>query len=195
MNETVTYTKKLAELGKALVDVEKRFEALDDYRTESLAEHKAKLDAAVADHDVKMAEMEQVRKRKRVDDEIELKEHGREVAVKLLEEDGYRAIKAEEYDKLVKDYEQLQDRALNVEATTTTTVTEKLTREHKMEVERAKLKNEAELAKITEQNKMLLEKVEALEQMCDNYRKDVAAGQETIKCFAGRPTVVGSHKD
>ena len=74
-------------------------------------------------------------------------------------------------------------------------MTETLTKEHKMELERVGLKNQAELAKITEQNKMLLEKVEALEQMCDNYRKAVAAGQETIKCFAGRPTIVKAPKD
>lgn len=201
VNDTVALTKKIGDLAKALADVEKRFEDLDQYRSEALAETHTKMGAAVAEYDCKMtemkqkqeqvlAEMDQERKRKRVDDEIELKEHGREVAVALLNKDGFDAIRSDELVELRKELAETKAKLDKIKKETEESVTKELTRDHGMVVERIQLTNKAEIAKLTEQNNMLLEKVETLEGVCENLRKDVAAGQETIKCFAGRPTIV-----
>jgi len=189
-NELVAMTKAITALNKSLEDQDKRTEALREFLGDSLKDWQTKLEAARHAFQIEEDEMKQTKKRREVEHELDIKSHGRAIAIKLLEEDGYSAIRTEEAEMLRSQVTALQERAAQVEAETRKDVTAALIKDHGMELERMTLTNEAKVAQLSEQNKLLNVQIKDLKQTIIDLRKDVASTQEMVKEFAGKPTVV-----
>lgn len=194
-NELVALTKAITALNKSLEDQDKRTEALKEFLGDSLKDWQTKLEAARHAFEIEEEEMRQTKKRREVEHELDIKSHGRTIAIKLLEEDGYTAIRAEEAEMLRTQVTALQERADAVEETTRAAVKAEMTKDHQMQIKEINLTNQAKVAQLTEQNKLLNVQITDLKQTIVDLRKDVASTQEMVKEFAGKPTVVKTMRD
>lgn len=194
-NELVALTKAITALNKSLDDQDKRSEALKEFLGDSLKDWQTKLEAARHAFEIEEEDMRQTKKRREVEHELDIRSHGRSIAIKLLEEDGYTAIRTEEAETLRSQVIALQERADSIEETTRTTVKAELIKDHQMEVKEINLTNQAKVAQLSEQNKLLNVQIGDLKQTIIDLRKDVTSTQDMVKEFAGKPTVVKTMRD
>lgn len=184
MNDLATFSKMVQMLTKALEDQDKRSDALLQFAEGKLLEYQTKMESARVNNDAQMVDMEQTRKRRRVEHEIDIKEHGRECAKKLLEEDGFTVVRTEDHDRQMVDLSDLSNRYSTLEADTTRHVKEDLAKEHAMTVERLELTHAAKVAQMTEQNKSLHTQLAEKQKTVDQLREDVRQAQDMVRDVA-----------
>lgn len=194
-NELVALTKAITALNKSLEDQDKRTEALNEFLGDSLKDWQTKLEAARHAFEIEEEQREQKRQRQEVEHELDIKSHGRQIAMKMLEEEGFTAIRAEEEKMLREQVKVLQERLENVEASTREAVKADMDKDHLMAVDRLKLTNEAKVATLTERNKLQEVQMKSLNQTIIDLRADISSTQDMVKEFAGKPTVVKTVRD
>lgn len=194
-SDLVSLTKAVTNLSKALEDMDRRTLELSQFGGNVLLEWHTKLDAARRAFLNEEEEMEQTRKKRRLDHELTIQAHGRDYAIKMIEEDGYSAVRAEDYTRTVDELAELRQKLTTLEHDVTSRVTAELTKDHDMAMERVSLTNEAKVAQLSEQNKLLNVQIIELKNTISDLRKDVQSTQEIIKTFAGKPTIVRTGAD
>lgn len=194
-SELVAFTKAVASLEKALEDTDRRTGELAQFGVGVLQEWHTKLEAARHAYQNEEEEMEQTRKKRRLEHELTVQAHGRDYAIKMLEDEGYTAVRAEQYTRLVDQVAELSRKIASIEQETIARLTAELTKDHNMAMERVTLTNEAKVAQLTEQNKLLNVQIIELKKTIADLRQDVQSTQEIIKTFAGKPTIVRTGGD
>lgn len=194
-NDIVAFTKAVSGLTRALENTDKMVEAVQRFDGEVLHELQTKLEAARHAFQAEENEMEQTRKRRKLDHELTIQAHGREYAIKLLEEEGYAAVRAEQYDHLQQKLAEAQAQLATIKEHTTEHVLAAATKDHEMAMDRVTLTNEAKVAQLTEQNKLLNVQIIELKQTIHDLRQDVQSTQEIVKTFASKPTIVRTNGD
>lgn len=194
-NELVALTKAISNLEKALEDTDRRTSELAQFGGGVLHEWHAKLEAARHAYQNEDEEMEQTHKKRRLEHELTVQAHGRDYAIKMVEEDGYTVVRTEHYARVTAELAELKDKILTIENEVTARVSAELTKDHNMAMERVTLTNEAKVAQLTEQNKLLNVQIIELKKTITDLRQDVQSTQEIIKTFAGKPTIVRTGGD
>jgi hypothetical protein len=159
MTDIVAFNKHTAALAKATEALPKALETLETWKDDTLSVWRTKIEASVKEHDEQVEHMEQDRKRRRVDHEIEIKEHGFKFATNLLEGEGYSSIKTDALAELRGQVEDLTIRLETAEADTTARVTTDLKKTHEFELKEQNLSNAAEVAALKAKNEMLVQQV------------------------------------
>lgn len=190
--DIVSHTKAIAALTKALEDTDKRSAELKQFQEEALLEWTTQLDATKRAHEVETDHMDQSFKRRKVEHELDIKSHGFETASELLEKEGFAVLKKVELEELKIKLQSAVEKVGTIEGDTEDRVIKDLARDHEMAVTRIQLENEAKVAQLKEQNKMLTEQIGIQKQTMVDLRGDVEKTREMVTSIAAsaKPQVI-----
>ena len=183
-NSVLAFTKAIQGVSKSQESFEKAVEGLNSLISETFSELELKLNAKQKEVNDLEEKYTYDERSKKLEVDLNVKEHGYDAAVKILEERGEVPVASITYDELKRMYEELK-------TSRDTEVKEAVEREqernnHHVAVlkETLELKNQAEVAKVQAQLEAQVMQIKVLETTIDRCTKDLDEQRKLTKDVA-----------